>query len=47
MSIKIPLPKVEDLPEEIREIVASSPLNVVKIMANAPVSFLGFREFAV
>ncbi len=46
MSIKIPLPKIEDLPEEIREMVSSSPLNVVKMMANAPASFLGFQKFA-
>ena len=47
MSIKIPLPKIEDLPEEIRERVSSSPLNVVKMMANAPASFPGFQKFAV
>lgn len=46
MGIKIPLPKIEDLPEEIRERVSSSPLNVVKMMANAPASFLGFQKFA-
>ena len=46
MSVKIPLPNVDDLPEEIREIVSSSSLNVVKMMANAPASFLGFQEFA-
>jgi alkylhydroperoxidase family enzyme len=46
MSIKIPLPKVDGLPEEIRKVVSSSPLNVVKMMANAPDSFLGFQELA-
>ncbi len=46
MSVKIPLPKIEDLPEEIRERVSSSPLNVVKMMANAPASFRGFQKFA-
>lgn len=46
MSVKIPLPNVDELPEEIREIVSSSPLNVVKMMANAPASFLGFQELA-
>ena len=46
MSVKIPLPNPDDLPEEMRKIVASSPLNVVKMMANAPASFLGFQELA-
>jgi 4-carboxymuconolactone decarboxylase len=46
MSVKIPLPKVDELPEEIREAFSSSPLNVVKMMANAPASFLGFQDFA-
>ncbi|MBI4767104.1 MAG: carboxymuconolactone decarboxylase family protein [Deltaproteobacteria bacterium] len=46
MSLKIPLPNPDDLPEEIRKIVSSSPLNVVKMMANAPASFLGFQELA-
>jgi len=46
MSVKIPLPSDDDLPEEIREIVSSSPLNVTRMMANAPASFLGFQKFA-
>ena len=46
MSLKIPLPNPDELPEEIRKIVSSSPLNVVKMMANAPESFLGFQKFA-
>jgi 4-carboxymuconolactone decarboxylase len=46
MNVKIPLPNADDLPEGIREIVSSSPLNVVKMMANAPASFLGFQKFA-
>lgn len=46
MTVKIPLPHPDDLPEEIREAVSSSPLNVVKMMANAPASFQGFQRFA-
>jgi 4-carboxymuconolactone decarboxylase len=46
MPVKIPLPNPDDLPDEIREVVASSSLNVVKMMANAPASFLGFQELA-
>jgi alkylhydroperoxidase family enzyme len=46
MSVKIPLPSDDDLAEEIREIVSSSPLNVTRMMANAPASFLGFQKFA-
>jgi len=46
MGIKIPLPDPNGLPEEIGKIVSASPLNVVKMMANAPASFLGFQEFA-
>jgi alkylhydroperoxidase family enzyme len=46
MSVKIPLPNPDELPENIRAVVSSSPLNVVKMMAQAPASFLGFQEFA-
>ncbi len=46
MNVKIPLPDEDDLPADIREIVSASPLNVTKMMANAPASFLGFQEFA-
>ena len=46
MNVKIPLPDENDLPADIREIVSASPLNVTKMMANAPASFLGFQEFA-
>jgi alkylhydroperoxidase family enzyme len=46
MNVKIPLPDEDDLPVDIREIVSASPLNVTKMMANAPASFLGFQEFA-
>lgn len=46
MNVKIPLPDEADLPADIREIVSASPLNVTKMMANAPASFLGFQEFA-
>ena len=46
MNVTIPLPDEDDLPADIREIVSKSPLNVTKMMANAPASFLGFQEFA-
>ena len=46
MSVKVPLANEDELPDEIKEIVAASPLNVTKMMANAPASFLGFQEFA-
>jgi len=46
MNVKIPLPDENDLPADIKEIVSASPLNVTKMMANAPASFLGFQEFA-
>jgi alkylhydroperoxidase family enzyme len=46
MNVKIPLPDEAALPADIREIVSTSPLNVTKMMANAPSSFLGFQEFA-
>ncbi len=46
MTVKIPLPKDEDLPPEIREKVASSPLNVTRMKANAPASLNGFGDFA-
>ena len=46
MTVKVPLPNEDDLPEEIREMVSKSPLNVTKMMANAPASFLGFTAFA-
>lgn len=46
MSVKIPLANEDELPDEIKDIVSGSPLNVTKMMANAPASFLGFQEFA-
>lgn len=46
MSVRMPLPNEEELPEEIRERLSASPLNVSRMMANAPASFVGFQEFA-
>jgi len=46
MSVKIPLPNEDGLPDDIREIVSASPLNITKMMANAPASFMGFQAFA-
>jgi len=46
MSVRIPLANEDELPDDIRDIVKASPLNVTKMMANAPASFLGFQQFA-
>lgn len=46
MTVKIPLPRDEEMSPEIREMLGSSPLNVTRMIANAPASFKGFSEFA-
>lgn len=47
MTTKIPLPKDEDLPSDIKETLSTfPPLNVVRMMANAPASLKGFIELA-
>jgi alkylhydroperoxidase family enzyme len=46
MSVKMPLANENELPDDIKEIVSASPLNVTRMMANAPASFIGFQEFA-
>jgi 4-carboxymuconolactone decarboxylase len=46
MSPSIPLPTIESLPLEIKEMVQAYPLNVFLMTANAPVSFKGLGELA-
>jgi 4-carboxymuconolactone decarboxylase len=46
MSPYIPLPGIESLPQEIKEIVQAFPLNVFLMSANAPSSFKGLGELA-
>ena len=47
MSVPIPLPENDRLPDEIRETLAKlPPLNVFRMVANAPASFRGFLELA-
>ena len=48
MSVPIPLPENDRLPIEIREALAKlPPLNVFRMVANAPASFRGFLELAM
>jgi alkylhydroperoxidase family enzyme len=46
MSISITLPEIGSLPPEIREAVEAIPLNVFRMAANAPASFMTFAAFA-
>ncbi len=46
MSPSIPLPDTESLPPQIKEAVESMPLNVFRMVANAPASFLPLAGFA-
>jgi 4-carboxymuconolactone decarboxylase len=47
MQPKIPLPSDDQLPADIRETLATlPPLNVFRMVANAPASFHGFLQFA-
>jgi len=47
MHPKIPLPSNDQLPADIREMLANlPPLNVFRMMANAPASFHGFLQLA-
>jgi 4-carboxymuconolactone decarboxylase len=46
MSPHIPLPSIESLPQEIKEIVQAFPLNIFLMTANAPASFKGLGELA-
>ena len=48
MSVKIPLPDEDSLSTEIKDALASlPPLNVFRMVANAPASFKGFLELAM
>ncbi|MEN0106498.1 MAG: carboxymuconolactone decarboxylase family protein [Pseudomonas sp.] len=47
MTVKVPLPTDEQLPENIRKLLASiPPANIFRMMANAPVSLQGFLQLA-
>jgi 4-carboxymuconolactone decarboxylase len=43
-SKRIPLPKLESLPQDIRKVLEANPLNVLYMMANAPASFKSLCE---
>jgi 4-carboxymuconolactone decarboxylase len=47
MSIHIPLPDIESLPPEIREVMQTTPSNIGLMVANAPASFKSWSEFAI
>jgi 4-carboxymuconolactone decarboxylase len=46
MHTYIPLPDIESLPPGIKEAVKAIPLNVFRMAANAPASFMTFAGFA-
>lgn len=46
MEPRIPYPDMEKLPPEVRTMVESFPMNVARMMANAPASMKGFLELA-
>ncbi len=46
MAPRIPYPDMESLSEEVRVMVESFPMNVARMMANAPASMKGFLEIA-
>lgn len=46
MIPRIPYPEMESLSPEVREMVKSFPMNVARMMANAPTSVKGFLELA-
>jgi 4-carboxymuconolactone decarboxylase len=46
MTPRIPLPSIESLPREIKELVQAFPLNIFLMTANAPASFKSLGEFA-
>lgn len=46
MTVSIPLPNIEILPSGIKELVETVPLNVFRMAANAPSSFMAFAGFA-
>lgn len=46
MAPRIPYPEMENLSPEVRAMVESFPMNVSRMMANAPASMKGFLELA-
>lgn len=46
MAPRIPYPEMESLSEEVRALVESFPMNVARMVANAPASMKGFLEIA-
>jgi 4-carboxymuconolactone decarboxylase len=46
MSSGIPLPAMDSLAPEVRALVEAFPLNVIRMVANAPASVKGFSELA-
>lgn len=46
MAPRIPYPDMESLSEEVRAMIESFPMNVARMMANAPASMKGFLEIA-
>jgi alkylhydroperoxidase family enzyme len=44
MAVRIPFPKDEDLDPEVRDLLAVLPLNLVRALANAPVSLKEFMD---
>lgn len=46
MAPRIPYPEMENLSPDVRALVESFPMNVARMMANAPASMKGFLELA-
>ncbi|HNY50061.1 MAG TPA: carboxymuconolactone decarboxylase family protein [Smithella sp.] len=46
MVVRIPCPEMESMTPEVRSLVESFPLNVARMVANAPASIKGFLELA-
>ncbi|MBN1472721.1 MAG: carboxymuconolactone decarboxylase family protein [Syntrophaceae bacterium] len=46
MVVRIPYPEMESLPPKVRTMVEAFPMNVARMMANAPASLKGFLELA-
>ena len=44
MAVRIPFPKDEDLDPEVRDLLAVLPLNLIRMLGNAPVSIKEFLE---
>ena len=46
MVVRIPCPEMESMTPEVRSLVESFPMNVARMVANAPASIKGFLELA-